>query len=358
MSTLHLDAAPYFEPGNEALRFLPECPRVLQNYPGGSTKLGWVAIQNSAEVREGSINVLDLASGRHQSFPLPGRPGFFAETTRPGCVLIGLERRLVYFHLLTGLLTETGIQVTADERVIIQRWSGGGWRRTIRDQGSQIRSAHRGALFLRFHDAKGSHRIWGTDLLQWQIPAPRCRRRHTLIDIDTTPKTITRYRLDAKLDRVIGHSLITPPDVLPGLPDGMRPSPDGESVSVAFYNPEAVADGVAQQLRISDGAVLCEWRIPGSPRVTCPEFVEVNGKVKLVFTTAVENMPAATRRLASGSGALYLADTPFDKMHCATAASPVSISHLKSCATGLPACRRRPQGGALRPHFARVSCGK
>jgi sugar lactone lactonase YvrE len=95
---------------------------------------------------------------------------------------------------------------------------------------------------------------------------------------------------------------------------GGENAPGGESIIVAFYNPEAVADGVARQLRVGDGAVLCEWRIPGSPRVTCPEFVEVNGKVKLVFTTAVENMPAATRRFASGSGALYLADTPFDKM--------------------------------------------
>ena len=43
---------------------------------------------------------------------------------------------------------------------------------------------------------------------------------------------------------------------------------------------------MAQQRRISDGAVLCEWRFPGSPRVTCPEFVEGEGKVKLLFTTA------------------------------------------------------------------------
>jgi sugar lactone lactonase YvrE len=135
-----------------------------------------------------------------------------------------------------------------------------------------------------------------------------------LIDIDSTPKTITRYRLDAKLERVLHQSPITPARSLPGLPDGMRPSPGGESAVVAFYNPEAVADGVAQQLRVDDGAVLCEWRIPGSPRVTCPEFVEVNGKVKLLFTTAIEDMPAATRRLASGSGAMYLADAPFDKM--------------------------------------------
>jgi sugar lactone lactonase YvrE len=139
----------------------------------------------------------------------------------------------------------------------------------------------------------------------------------TLIDIDTIPKTISRYRLDAKLERVLEQSLITPADSLPSLPDGLRPAPacqnaaDGESVIVAFYNPGAVADGWAHQLRLSDGAVLCKWRIPGSPRVTCPEFVEIGGEVKLVFTTAVEGMPDATRRLAFGAGTLYIADTPF-----------------------------------------------
>jgi hypothetical protein len=40
----------------------------------------------------------------------------------------------------------------------------------------------------------------------------------------------------------------------------------------------------------------------------------MGGKVKLLFTTAVEGMPAAVRRRAAGSGAMYLADTPFDKM--------------------------------------------
>jgi hypothetical protein len=36
--------------------------------------------------------------------------------------------------------------------------------------------------------------------------------------------------------------------------------------------------------------------------------------VKLVFTTAVEGMPAATRQLAFGAGNMYIADTRFHKM--------------------------------------------
>ena len=71
-------AEPFFDPATEALRFLPEGPRVLQSHPGGGAKIGWVAIQHGPNLSEGSINVLDLASGRNQSFPLQGRPGFFA----------------------------------------------------------------------------------------------------------------------------------------------------------------------------------------------------------------------------------------------------------------------------------------
>ena len=36
----------------------------------------------------------------------------------------------------------------------------------------------------------------------------------TLIEIDSTPKTITRYRLDARLEHVLEHSLITAADAL------------------------------------------------------------------------------------------------------------------------------------------------
>ena len=102
-----------------------------------------------------------------------------------------------------------------------------------------------------------------------------------------------------------------PPESLPAYPDGLRPSPDGESILVAFYNPEPVADGLARQFRLSDGAAMCDWVIPGSPRVTCPEFVKIDGQVKVVFTTAVEGMPAEVRRLAPGAGTMYIADSDF-----------------------------------------------
>jgi sugar lactone lactonase YvrE len=324
LSVPRFSATPFFEPPTEELRFLPEGPRLLRNHPGGGAKLGWVAIQHAAHLAEGSINVLDLASRQNRSFPLPGRPGFFAETTQPGLVLVGLERSLAFFDLLTGKLQPAGtIEVTNDERVIINDGlavDGGVLFGTKHLEFSQPIAA------LYFFDSatRKVHSVFGGQTCSNGKLFRRDAQGATLIDIDSAPKSIRRYRLDAKLERVLEQSPIVPPDSLPGFPDGLRPvagnhsdsdrETDGESVIVAFYNPEPVADGVAQQIRLADGSVLCEWLIPGSPRVTCPEFVEVEGQVKLIFTTAVEGMPAATRLLAPGAGTLYLADTPFRRL--------------------------------------------
>ncbi len=322
-------ASPFFEPADESLRFLPEGPRLLQNHPADGVRLGWVAIQHAADVEQGSINVLDLVSGENKNFPLPGRPGFFSETTRPGMVLIGLERRLVYFDLLTGTLRETGVEATGDERVIINDG-------LAIDEGVLFGTKHLAfnqpvaALYFFDFATRGIRTVVDKQICSNGKYLSRDVGGATLIDIDSFPKTITNYRLDSRLERVLASSLVIAPDSLPALPDGLRPAPaglqsasageaaqetpEGASVIVAFYNPEPVSDGIAQQLRVADGEVLCEWRFPGAPRVTCPEFVKLDGAVKLVFTTAVEGMPAEHRRLAPGAGSLYLSDTPFESM--------------------------------------------
>ena len=307
-----------FTPASEELRYLPEGPHVLRNFPG-QPSLGWVAIQHGDGLRVGSMNVLDLQSGSNLSIPLPGRPGFFAETSEPGVVLVGLERRLVYLNLLTGGIEETGSSLPDDERVII-------------NDGLAIQG---GVLFgtkhLEFNlpIAALYHFEPVTNAVRTVIGGQTCSngkvlRRDgpgaTLIDIDSTPKTITRYRLDADLCSVLESSLVLAPESLPAYPDGMREAPacdgagDGESVIVAFFNPGAVADGEVWQIRIADGEVLCRWVVPGAPRVTCPEFVELDGHVKLVFTTALEGMSEEIRKLAPMSGSIFIADTPFRTM--------------------------------------------
>lgn len=309
----------FYEPESEALRYLPEGPRLLRNAPFVEPMVGWVAIQHGAEAREGSINLLNLTTGCNQSFPMPGRPGFFVETTEPGLLLVGLERRLTYFDLVSGEVKETGINVTEDERVII-------------NEGQPVEG---GVVFgtkhLGFSEPIASVYFYDVRLrtVQTLFEGQVCSNgKHVcrdaegvmLIDIDSQPKTISRYRLDAGMQRVLSSSLIDSSGFAAGFPDGMRaaPNPTGrmedESVVVAFYNPEPVADGVVRQIRLSDGAVLCEWVVPDAPRVTCPEFVEMDGAVKLLLTTAVEGMPSEDRLLTPGLGAMYLADTGFDRM--------------------------------------------
>ena len=272
--------------------------------------MGWVAIQHGADVLTGSLNVLDLATGKNTSMPLPGRPGFFVETTEAGIVLVGIERRLITCDRRTGEVKETGITVSDDPRVVINDG-------LAVEGGVLFGTKHLGfsepiaALYFFESATRQVHQVLGGQTCSNGKVLMRDSEGATLIDIDSQPKTITRYRVDARLKRVLSQSLLADPESLPGFPDGMRPAPDGKSVIVAFFNPGHVAEGLAQQLCLESGAVLGEWIIPGSPRVTCPELIHWNGKVMIVFTTAVEGMPAGTRAIAPGAGCMYIAETAF-----------------------------------------------
>jgi sugar lactone lactonase YvrE len=306
-------ARPFFQSPNEQLRYLPEGPRVLQNAPGRpGSFLGWVGIQHGPDATSGSINILNLDTGQNFTHDLPGRPGFFAETTTPGLVLIGLERRLVVYDVTTRSLHSTGFAVPENDRVIINDGlaiEGGVLFGTKHLDFNQPIAA------LYHYDIRG-----GT--LTELVPEQTCSNGkmliredegYTLIDIDSQPKTISRYRLDKTLRTVISRSLVVPPDALPAVPDGLRTTPDGNIV-VAFYNPEPVSDGVAWHLDIETGAVKTVWTVPGSPRVTCPEFILSNGEVKILFTTATEGMPDEARAKAPDAGTMFIADTPFATM--------------------------------------------
>jgi L-arabinonolactonase len=304
-------ARPVYRPASEDLRFLPECPRMLRNFPGDAPVLGWVGIQHGVDERRGSLNLLNLSTRQNTSFPLPGRPGFFVETQQPGVLLVGLERRLVLFDLLAHRLIETGTGLPDDERVII-------------NDGIAIAG---GLLFgtkhLEFREPVAAlyHFDAASKELTQLVAGEICSNgKHlvrgadgvVLIEIDSQPKTITRYRLDAGLRRVLGQSLVVEPASLPAYPDGLRATPDGAGIVVAFYDPAAVSMGRALEIRLADGEVLTEWLLPGSPRVTCPEFVWMDGSVQLIFTTATEGMPREIREIAPEAGTMFAAETHFE----------------------------------------------
>ena len=288
-----VEARPFFRPDLEEQRYLPECPLII----GGS--LLWISIQYAADRPRGGINVLDLASRENVHHALPGRPGFFAETGEPGELLVGLERRLVLYDLNRRAVTQTLAHIPEDPRVII-------------NDGIAIPG---GAIFgtkhLGFSEPVAAlyHYDHATRQVRELLGGQTCSNGKylhdgLLVDIDSKPKTITEYRYDGALHE---PRLIAQPEALPALPDGLRPMPGGQSAIVAYYNPGHVADGVAQEIRLSDGEVLTEFVLPGSPRVTCPEVWELDGATCVFFTTATEGMPPETRAIAPEAGTIFVA---------------------------------------------------
>ena len=289
-----MEAVPFFRPALEEQRYLPECPLVI------GESLLWVSIQYAKDRPQGGLNVLDLFTRENVHHPLPGRPGFFTETADPGVLLVGLEHRLVLYDLNRRAITETLAHIPEDPRVIINDGIADPGRRDFRYQAPGIPRTGRRALSLRSTPLARC-----VELLGGQVCSNgKYLHDGLLVDIDTQPKTITEYRYDGELHPL---RLITPPEALPALPDGLRPMPGGHSVVVAFYNPAHVADGIAQEIRLSDGKVLTEFILPGSPRVTCPEVWELDGATCIFFTTAIEGMPEETRAIAPEAGTIFMA---------------------------------------------------
>jgi sugar lactone lactonase YvrE len=299
------EATPFYTPASAGLRFLPEGPRVLQNYPTLEPLLGWVAIQESFEKPEGSVNLLNLRTEENETHPLPGRAGFFAETSRPGVVAVGLERALVLYDLRARACTGTPFPVTTDERVVI-------------NDGLAVDG---GLLF------GTKHTTFKEPVACMYFFEAATRTLHTLdnrqicangkfltggglVDIDSFKKTLDYYPFDRANFRLGERRIIADFRDTPLFPDGLRPSPDGESVIVAFYNPEASPEGLAREFRIRDGEVLAEWRLPGSPRVTCPEILRLDGRVRVLFTTAVEGMNPAVPL----AGTMFVGDTTYAEL--------------------------------------------
>jgi sugar lactone lactonase YvrE len=286
-------ALPFYRPTLEEQRYLPECPRII------GESLYWVSIQYAADRPQGGLNVLDLGSKNNVHHPLPGRPGFFAETAVPGVLLIGLERRLVHYDVNRREVTETLAHIPEDPRVIINDGiaiPGGAIFGTKHLEFKQPIAA-------LYHYDNATRQV--RELLGGQTCSNgKYLHDDRLVDIDTKPKTITEYRYDGTLHPL---RLIAPPESLPAFPDGMRPMPGGESVVVAYYNPAHTADGIAQEIRLSDGEVLTEFILPGSPRVTCPEVWELESATCVFFTTATEGMPPETCAIAPEAGTIFVA---------------------------------------------------
>jgi len=307
------NARPWYRPLTEDLRYLPECPRLLRHITGTDAILGWVAIQHGPGRRDGSLNLLNLTTLANTTFPLNGRPGFFVETTSPGVLLVGMDREFVLVDVSNGQTKPTNMQVPCDRRVTINDGIAipnglifGTKDLALRDPIAVL--YHYDCVTQQFRELMGNQSCSNGKYLRQD------GNTIELIDIDTIPKTITNYHFSSGFRTLLDHRLLVPPASLPALPDGLRPSPNGESIVVAYYNPAVASAGIAQELRLPDGEVLTTWHLPGSPRVTCPELVLIDNAIQVIFTTAVEGMDSEVQRLAPHAGSFFRADTSWKSL--------------------------------------------
>ena len=299
-----------FRPETAEQRFLPEGP-----YPCGNGLLSWVSIQHGVDQPVGSLNLLDLAAGTNRNIALPGRPGFAFPTNRDGEFVIGLEREVGLFRIEDASWTPLAAELEA------------GVDGTIVNDGVAFAG---GLVFgckdLNFKDPKAGLYLWRRSdgqtikLRDDQI----CSNGKvifgdgdvvTLLDIDTPTKQVVRYSLNVAAGELSAAEVVV--DLTSGddFPDGMIATPDGQSVIIAFYNPEIAGPvdfGAARQYSLQDGSLEAVWTVEKSPRVTCPQLVRIDGSVKLILTTADEGMSPEQQARHTNAGCLFIADTDFD----------------------------------------------
>lgn len=296
-----------FRPETDELRFLPEGP-----HDCGEGRFSWVAIQHGGEAQFGSLNVYDIPAGENRSYVLDGRPGFAIPTGEPDEFIVGLEREVRRINVQTGQ-AETiceGVDSNVENTI-------------INDGEAFSEGIVFGTKHLEFSDKRaGLYFLRAADRQLIQLRDDQiCSNGKViqsegdqtfLIDIDTPTKTIVRYAFDTQLGRLGQPEIVV--DLRDGevFPDGMIATPDGESIIVAFYNPQDAERGETRQFSLADGAVEAIWFTPGSPQVTCPQLVEVAGRVELILTTAVEHMSEARQQLHPQAGAIFHAETSFE----------------------------------------------
>ncbi len=293
-----------YRPDSEALAYLPEGP--CHYGPG---QVSWVAIQHGGDSEEGSINVLDLASGENRQHILPGRPGFAFPTNHPSVFLTGFERKVGFFDVESGSWVGTFGEVEGEEEG------------TIINDGVVCGN---GVLFgtkdVAFADPKAGLYLWfpgmnvPTHLRGGQICSNGkvilSREGGTrLLDIDTPTKMVVEYTLDLENQRLGDPRTVVDLQEVDAYPDGMVITPDEKSVIIAMYNPNDVEAGEARQHSLSTGELEAVWKTPGSPRVTCPLLTEIAGEVVLLLTTAVEHMSAEEQGRHPDAGCLFQGGT-------------------------------------------------
>jgi sugar lactone lactonase YvrE len=304
------DAEVLFRQPAETDRFLPEGPREV--VVDGRQALAWVNIQTSATATSGEIHLL-FADGEHRRLSQAKRPGFLIPTDRPNVVLVGADKAIGLVDLATNHWTPLA---TIDDPCPFTTINDG-------EPTPDCRAVVFGTKDVRFQEPIGHLYLYTPDDNRVTVLADgqTCSNGKVfeqtddglfLFDIDTPKRNIVRYRLDIERRTLTLDGPAIDLSMIAGFPDGMVDGGNGTFV-VAFYNPDPVADGLA--IRIDrTGGIIEEWRVPQSPRVTCPLLVRRDNRIQLILTTATEGMPEAIRNIAPDAGNLFIAPTTLDNI--------------------------------------------
>ena len=291
-----------YSPADEADRYLPEGPRAVTAF--GKPALSWVNIQTGPQSRTGAVHLKFPGTGERRRWNLPARPGFAFPTDAPDTLFIGLEKAIGTLHLGTGKWTPFAGIPDDNPRTIINDGEilpgGGGLVFGTKDTQFKEPIA-RLYLFTLADNAL-------TELAgRYTCSNGKLFAGDTLFDIDTPRKNVTRYRLDLARRELTEEGVALDLRGDDAYPDGMCDGGGGTAI-IAFYDPRPGRDGVARQYHLGTGKVVQTWRVPGSPRVTCPTLIQHEGQARLILTTATEDMPAADRVRCPNAGSLFVAE--------------------------------------------------
>jgi len=296
------------KPETDELRFLPEGPYA-------TTRLGelsWVAIQHGKNKLHGSVNLLDLNTRKNRSYALPGRPGFAFACDDGHSFVVGCERSLGRFSTKTqawDVFCE-GVDSDVDNTIIND---GMIWEDSLLfgTKDLEFKTKKAGLYLYRGSDKKLIR------LLDDQICSNGKAIRKTtagleLIDIDSPTRQIAAYALDIAAAKLGPRRVLLDLTSDPAVPDGMILTPEGSGVIVSMFHPGGAEHGETRHYDLATGNLVTVWKTPGAPQNTCPALVELDNKIALVITTAVENMDLETRNKRPDSGCLFVGETDFD----------------------------------------------
>jgi sugar lactone lactonase YvrE len=129
-----------------------------------------------------------------------------------------------------------------------------------------------------------------------------------LLDIDSPTRQLVSYPIDIAAGSLGVAEVVLDFAGDPAVPDGAILTPDQTGIIVSMFRPEVAEHGETRLYDLSTGQLLCTWQTPGSPQNTCPALVRHEGSLRLVITTAAENMSPADQQKCPNAGRLFLGE--------------------------------------------------